>query len=496
MKKAQITYLVILAFFLSPIFSFGNSLNSNFNYNVETKTLLSEHKNILGQTAQQEVDDFFENFDTGTDEKTLTIKINFLQDLNTTQYSEKKNGNNLFYVVNYFTPRYEAIVLNAFGEIIFRKKYGGEKIAVEFGKDQSFENADALNTHWQMRKEIFYKNQEGIYNNVTAFIEDFKTSVLYDYWVKQSTTTKQSIVYGNTYTGTNDTAPIPDNDTSSNDNLDFGDDPDSGDNPTPSGDSTPDGDPTSGGNPTLGGNPGPGSDPDPVGEINPKPRTFGKFYIGLNDDPLGFPEGSVTGYIIDNSPTPDPLTISVLLNPTSRAKGFHLGYESSNAKKRTTWNFDLNFSFNEEGRMFLGNFGYGIRIGKQKFHVIPMARIGVGNASIKLGDIQNISSYIQINDILFYDNSVEARLKEMYVYGGPELNVCFPIGKRSGIQLSGTYKFTRSIKPEVKFTGNEISSEDEGTGRSATRDLGHSKNFIFLNNKQLDDNSKFIKAQG
>lgn len=224
-----------------------------------------------------------------------------------------------------------------------------------------------------------------------------------------------------------------------------------------------------------------------------KPQTKSRFYFGLHSETFKLTEGNLWGWIVDDSPSQDWLMVDLDLAATERARGFHFGLEYS-YPNHFVWNADLAFSFNSEGRMFGGNLGFGYELKKQKFQVIPMLKLGMGNGNFKLGDIQNEDLFIQINDTQFYGDEVEARLKDLYAYVAPEINFSYALNEKIDIRLTAGYKLANNRKPIIEFNG--ITDVEESDYEKDTRDLNHSKNQLSLEGVPLNENSKLAKFQG
>lgn len=226
-------------------------------------------------------------------------------------------------------------------------------------------------------------------------------------------------------------------------------------------------------------------------DATPTKNTLQKFYFGLSNEPFGLTKGELTGWIVDDSPSQDWLLVDIDLANSKRATGLHAGVEYI-YKSNFTWNADINFSFNKSGRMFGGNLGFGYRIGKEKVHIIPMLKMGLGNGNFKLGDIQNEDVYIQIDETQFFGDEVEARLKDLYAYVAPELNVFFALNDHAGLQISAGYKLAKNRKSKIEFSG----TNEEDTSDTEFRSLGHSQNQLSLSGKKLTEESKLIDFKG
>lgn len=226
-------------------------------------------------------------------------------------------------------------------------------------------------------------------------------------------------------------------------------------------------------------------------ETEKKKIKISKFQIGVTNEQLGFPEGNLGGFIIDDSPTMDNLNVNLLIEDTDRATGFHIGYGITGFNT-ISWDATFSFAYNKEGRMYTFNFGLGKRLGNEKFHIEPMIRLGLGNGSLDLGDIRNNAEYIQINETQFFDDEVSARLKDLYAYVGPELNLFIRLSDKIGVQLIGGYKFTSNRKSKIEFSGDN----GDGDNTKDRRDLSDASNQLNLDGVLLESDQKLLDLQG
>lgn len=151
---------------IEPTYSFQQITNPNNT--IEVKTKKTEYGNILGESIKEDLNSF-------QGKENLNIKISFLKGLETAQFSEKKENGKVFFFVSFYTPQYEAIVLDNEGKELLHKKYGDEKTRTEFGKISEYTDGNELMKDWRKQKELFYKKEEAKYNNVQFFLKDLQS---------------------------------------------------------------------------------------------------------------------------------------------------------------------------------------------------------------------------------------------------------------------------------------------------------------------------------
>jgi len=218
-----------------------------------------------------------------------------------------------------------------------------------------------------------------------------------------------------------------------------------------------------------------------------------RLIIGLQNESLSMVDGYVNGWIVDDSPSQDWLEVGAQLESTKRATGLHLGLQFD-YPNQLSWNADISFSGNQEGRVFTGNLGAGYRLEGDRIQVIPMARVGLGNGNFKLGQLFNEASYIQIDDTQFYDDQISVRLKDLYAYVAPELNVFYALNDHMGIQLTAGYKFTGNRPSQIQFSGYTDTSRS--TTATAYRELSHPRNDLALDDLRLSNRVKMVALDG
>ncbi len=155
-----------------------SKVSSEIKVQLETKTLSTPYKNILGENAQEEVNAFLEKQSSEINTSAFSIKIKYSKGLETIQYVEKREDGNYFYHISFYSPEYEVTVFDSNQVAIFEKKYEKEKVLVDYGKENKYTSSSDLSTAWRKAKRPFYKAEEAKYNNVITFLEDFEEKVL------------------------------------------------------------------------------------------------------------------------------------------------------------------------------------------------------------------------------------------------------------------------------------------------------------------------------
>lgn len=219
-----------------------------------------------------------------------------------------------------------------------------------------------------------------------------------------------------------------------------------------------------------------------------------KFYIGATVEPLSISSTNIQFTYIDESPTVDPLVATVELSSGQIAYGLNIGIEYS-YNSGITWNFDGTFTTNSGNNLSGANLGLGYRFNlSERLFVTPMVKIGLGNGNFKLGDIQNISSYIQVNDTQFYSEEVKVKLRDQYGYVAPGLQLFLPIGDKWGIQASGSYKYGFNRGEKISFKGYGDTEMSESA--KAKEDISADNVFFYLDGERIRNEAQLIDFGG
>lgn len=221
---------------------------------------------------------------------------------------------------------------------------------------------------------------------------------------------------------------------------------------------------------------------------------WGKFYIGATVEPLSISSTNIQFTYIDESPTVDPLVANVDLNSGKIAYGLNLGMEFS-YPSGITWSFDGTFTTNAGNNLSGANLGLGYRIKLSgRFFLVPVANVGIGNGNFKLGDIQNISTYIQVNETQFYSKEVQVKLRDQYGYVAPGLNLFVPVNDKWGIQLGGSYKYAFNRGEKISFKGYLDAEESERAKDKET--LSENNVFFYVDGERIRSEAKLIDFGG
>ncbi|MCO6493231.1 MAG: hypothetical protein J5I98_32725 [Phaeodactylibacter sp.] len=221
---------------------------------------------------------------------------------------------------------------------------------------------------------------------------------------------------------------------------------------------------------------------------------WGKFYIGATVEPLAISSTDIQFTYIDESPSVDPLVADVSLNSGKIAYGLNVGMEFS-YPSGITWSFDGTFTTNAGNNLSGANLGLGYRFKlSDRFFVIPVANAGIGNGNFKLGDIQNISTYIQVNETQFYSKEVNVKLRDQYGYVAPGLNVFIPVNNKWGIQFGGSYKYAFNRGEKISFRG--YSDSDESERAKDQEKLSEDNVHFYLDGQRIRREAKLIDFGG
>lgn len=221
---------------------------------------------------------------------------------------------------------------------------------------------------------------------------------------------------------------------------------------------------------------------------------WGSYFISFMAEPLSMPATNIQFTYYDESPSVDPLVADININSAQLAYGVNLGLEFSHLSG-LTWNVGGSFTTRSGNNLSTFKVGMGYRVSLwDKFFLIPIANVGFGNGNFELGDITNISNYIQVNDTQFFSEEVNVKLRDMYGYVAPGLNVVVPINKKIGIRAGVSYKYVFNRGEEIRFKGYTDSGETE----SAREDekLSEDNVYFYLGGERIRNEAQLIDFGG
>lgn len=166
---------------------------------------------------------------------------------------------------------------------------------------------------------------------------------------------------------------------------------------------------------------------------------------------------------VDESPTPDFLNTSTTLEEGSLGAGVHLGFEGG---VRNGYHLELvaTGTFGKATR--LGGdvgIGYNFSLG-EKFTLRPVLGLAFGSTRVSLGEMQNRSTWIEVNSVRFYDRSVTTSLRAREFGIRPRLDIVYKFNDRFDIKLfAGYFLGLGQTTPFIHFSGNQGENNESGS---------------------------------
>ncbi len=208
------------------------------------------------------------------------------------------------------------------------------------------------------------------------------------------------------------------------------------------------------------------------------------FTFGIR--PVSYSGSSIQLFYRDESPAPDNFYTDIDLSETTL---YNLGFSLNKftpEKYYLAINLDLYF-----GSYFAGELGLSAGMpfyirGNRRIRFLPHITGGIGMYRKKLGQLENNTTWIKVNDIQFNDyENVSLSLSGLFGYIKPTFQVMYKVKHDVEVFLSTGYSITFEGTPDVDFGGN---SGDESV--VATEELG-ARNIAFYVDGQRTDDSPF-----
>ena len=178
---------------------------------------------------------------------------------------------------------------------------------------------------------------------------------------------------------------------------------------------------------------------------------------------------------LDESPSPDYFTTNFSLEPSSTVFYFSVGAMQDNFREKHL--IGLKFDMFYKG-MFGFNFdfygGYMLNIG-DRFKFGPKLDVTfLGIANKKIGEIQNNTGYIQVNDTRFYDEEVDVSFQNIWFGLKPSLFTSLKFNRSFSVYANVGYSLNASLV-NINFKGD---ANDDNENTSASENL-NAENLTF-----------------
>lgn len=388
----------------------------------------------------------------------LQIDIQFIAELERNRLGQLQKKGGSFYRVLTTAPVFQATVTDASNQQLFQKTYGGNDLERHFGKNQSW-TTEELSRNWNDTRNQFYQRLELMSLDVETLETDLN-QLLGGNVVTSSKPTITSLApepvpARNTPPTVVEDVPEPqeyNNEIESTREEDY----------------------------VLGTNNVEVENTLVEEEKLTSMVTLSKYRfgehrggitIGAGILPLEVSDGSISTFIRDESGSMDTFSSTIDVQDQTQALFFRIGLSGENIVKHRAWNINFDFGFGKEAvSKFEASLDYGFLIGKGRIRFAPQLSFVGGASNISLGKMYQNDTYIRIGDTDFYSESVNIKYKNLFLGGGPKLQVAISLAKNMDLKLHGSYIYGYSLGERLKFTG----SDEENVPATARRTLPHS----------------------
>ena len=210
-----------------------------------------------------------------------------------------------------------------------------------------------------------------------------------------------------------------------------------------------------------------------------EPNVITTFEFGSK--PLKINELDVTLSYIDESPSPDYFATDFTLEPSSSVNYFSIGFMQDNFKEKFLMGLKADLFFKQMFGFNLDLSGGYLINANDNFKFGPKVDVTLfGIANKNIGELQNNTGYIQVNDTKFYDNEVKVSFQNIWFGLKPSFFAMFSPTKAFNVFANVGYSLNASLV-HIGFSGEGF-NENENT--SATENLD-ADNLTFTINHPL-----------
>ena len=210
-----------------------------------------------------------------------------------------------------------------------------------------------------------------------------------------------------------------------------------------------------------------------------EPNVITTFEFGSK--PLKINELDVTLSYIDESPSPDYFATDFTLEPSSSVNYFSIGFMQDNFKEKFLMGLKADLFFKQMFGFNLDLSGGYLINANDNFKFGPKVDVTLfGIANKNIGELQNNTGYIQVNDTKFYDNEVKVSFQNVWFGLKPSFFAMFSPTKAFNVFANIGYSLNASLV-NIGFSGEGF-NENENT--SATENLD-ADNLTFTINHPL-----------
>jgi len=184
----------------------------------------------------------------------------------------------------------------------------------------------------------------------------------------------------------------------------------------------------------------------------------------------------------DESPTTDFFSSEKLVEASEGDVGVDVGLEFGQLNRHHL-EIAIGGSLGKAER-FYGMFGFGWNFPVWQHRILfrPVAALTWGRSGFDLGDMENTSVYIQVNDQLFYDDFVDVDISSNQLSALPRFDVEIKVFKQVWLRGNVGYHYTLfHTDPSIRFHGHD----EEGSIVNAKESIKESNILLRINEAEI-----------
>lgn len=202
----------------------------------------------------------------------------------------------------------------------------------------------------------------------------------------------------------------------------------------------------------------------------------GHLYIMTGIKALGVSASQIDFGYMDESPAPDSMFSSTMLNKRSSAYNIALGFDF-NIKKHFYGKFNVDLYARQVYGMN-ADLGGGLRFNAGRLCIMPGADFSFGFSQIGLGKLPNSETYIQVDDTKFAGKDVKVSANEFFMGIKPQITLNYALTRDVSFRMNGGYHFNFFRDSYISFSGK---GEDGMENVNAREDINDKNVFFNVN---------------
>ena len=191
------------------------------------------------------------------------------------------------------------------------------------------------------------------------------------------------------------------------------------------------------------------------------PEKYRSVFVGIGPRILDATPGVINTYYVDSSPAQDDISSLTEVAESYTNLGFQIGYKFGKYNG-LSHNILVDLSLGEHsGGLVTYSLGYNFVLKQGENPSLLRASLftGFGNYGFDVGQLENNTGFIEINDIQFTDAELDVDLNSQFFVYGPQIDFSYAINDKFDIFFSANYDIASdNSRPTIDFTSETGSS--------------------------------------